>query len=165
MEPCIPAVATAGKRAVGFRLLPLLPPPQPSTPLNAGPPPPSSLSIPAACPTPAYSRIPASTSPNSIRYPRSFTCSSRLPKNSNSRFLLHRPMSPVRYSRLPASPYGLGTNRPAVNPRLPQISSRQSRPSDVQLSHRSHWHCFHLFVVFAIGRPIGTQSWPLSHRD
>src|SRR5215469_6066997 len=70
-----------------------------------------------ACPTPPCSPNTASISPNSIRYPLIFTCSSFLPKNSSSPPSLHLARSPLRYSLLPPSSlYPCGTNRSAVSP-------------------------------------------------
>src|SRR6185295_11210925 len=68
-----------------------------------------------------------SISPNSIRCPLTFTCSSRLPKYSISPSPLHLTSSPVRYSRSP-SPYLLGTNFIAVSAALPRYPRANPSP-------------------------------------
>src|SRR5262249_41585005 len=66
--------------------------------------------------TPPCSRSTPSTSPSSIRYPRTFTCRSARPIYSRFPSPLHRPRSPVRYIRSPHTPpYGFGTNLSAVS--------------------------------------------------
>src|SRR5262249_16218752 len=59
----------------------------------------------------------ASTSPNSIRCPLTFTCRSFRPINSNSPPGFHLTRSPVRYILAPALPLNAsGTNFSAVHP-------------------------------------------------
>src|SRR5215471_17069013 len=55
----------------------------------------------------------ASISPSSIRYPRTFTCSSSLPRNSKFPSANHLTRSPVRYN-LPPRSNGPSTKRSAV---------------------------------------------------
>src|SRR5229473_474968 len=103
---------------------PSLPLPSPSSPsllttyaTSRWSPSPSFSTTTTACPTPPCSPNTASISPNSIRYPLIFTCSSFLPKYSSSPPSLHLTRSPLRYSLLPPSSlYPCGTNRSAVCP-------------------------------------------------
>ena len=78
-------------------------------------PPPKSRTAAAQWATAGCRRSAASTSPSSMRKPRSLTWSSRRPRNSSSPSARHRHRSPVRYSRDPGSvANGCATNRSAV---------------------------------------------------
>jgi hypothetical protein len=62
----------------------------------------------------------ASTSPGSMRKPRTLTCASVRPRNSSTPPASRRARSPVRYIRAPASAEnGSGTNRSPVSPGRP----------------------------------------------
>ncbi|SKU81696.1 Uncharacterised protein [Mycobacteroides abscessus subsp. abscessus] len=56
----------------------------------------SSTTVATQCPTRGSAPITASISPSSMRYPRTLTCSSARPTNSNSPRALRRTRSPVR---------------------------------------------------------------------
>src|SRR5689334_5396332 len=143
-----------------------LPPPPPTTyPTNLFSPLPSPFTTTAACSTPSSLSSAASISPNSTRYPLTFTCWSTRPINSSRPSLLHLTTSPVRYIRSPLPPYGFATNRSAVNPPLFQYP----RPNPAPPIYNSPLTPIpHIFIpssstytcVFAIGPPIGTS--PLS---
>src|SRR6185295_1541401 len=100
-----------------------LPPASPTVPTTYATsrfaPPSAPLTITTAAPTLPCPRNTVSTSPNSIRYPRTFTCSSLLPTYSTRPSAHLRPTSPVRYNRPPNSPCAplipSGTNRCAVS--------------------------------------------------
>ncbi len=76
----------------------------------------SSRSTTAACDTSGCLPTADSTSPSSIRKPRSFTWWSTRATNSSSPCLFRRPRSPERYIREPGGPYGSATNLAAVRP-------------------------------------------------
>jgi hypothetical protein len=80
----------------------------------------SSRTTTTAARTSGWSDRTASTSPGSIRKPRTLTCSSVRPRYSTSPFGSHRARSPVRYSRPPGVPNGSGTNFSAVRPGRPR---------------------------------------------
>src|SRR5229473_5057671 len=117
-----------------------------------------------ACPTPPCSPNTASISPNSIRYPLIFTCSSFLPKYSSSPPSLHLTRSPLRYSLLPPSSlYPCGTNRSAVCPAwftypranpAPPIYNSPHTPSGTNSPSSSSTYT----STFAFGRPIGIDG-------
>src|SRR5229473_1953529 len=156
---------------------PSLPLPSPSSPsllttyaTSRWSPSPSFSTTTTACPTPPCSPNTASISPNSIRYPLIFTCSSFLPKYSSSPPSLHLTRSPLRYSLLPPSSlYPCGTNRSAVCPAwftypranpAPPIYNSPHTPSGTNSPSSSSTYT----STFAIGRPIGTQLCsPISH--
>src|SRR5215467_12777387 len=130
-------------------------------PTNLLLPPSSSLATTTHSLTPACSLSAASTSPNSMRYPLTFTCSSLLPTYSICPSLLYRHTSPVRYNRSPPdSLYGFGTNRSAVNsgllkypranPSLPMYSS-PATPTGATPRLSSSTYA----VQLLIGTPIG----------
>ncbi len=81
---------------------------------------PSSATHTTAWSTSGLASIADSTSPSSIRLPRSFTCPSARPRYSSTPSGRSTAMSPVRYSRPPGGPNGSGTKRSAVSPGLPQ---------------------------------------------
>src|SRR6476646_10076497 len=115
----------------------------------------------------AISSIPsnaASISPNSIRYPPTFTCSSRRPTNSSLPSASHRFRSPVRYNRPPLFPLnGFGTNFSPVNPGRfkypraspapPMYNSPTTPTATGSILSSNTYTC-----VFATGTPIGIQS-------
>src|SRR4029077_14700816 len=71
--------------------------------------------------TPSYPLTTRSISPNSTRYPLTFTCPSFLPTYSKLPSLLHLPRSPLRYTRSPSLPLTpSGTNLSPVIPPRPQ---------------------------------------------
>src|SRR5215831_15378686 len=101
-------------------------PSSPTTyPTNCLSPPPFSHTTATASFTPPCSRNATSTSPNSIRYPRTFTCSSLRPTNSTSPLSFHRPTSPVRYIRSPPPP----TPRPPHTPACSRSAYQSALPS------------------------------------
>src|SRR4029077_11846731 len=77
-------------------------------------PPSSSLITTTARSTPSCPLITCSTSPNSIRWPLTFTCSSLLPTTSRLPSSRYLPISPLRYNLPPSLPNGSGTNFSAV---------------------------------------------------
>src|SRR5215467_10492749 len=129
-------------------------------------PPSSSLATTTHSLTPDCSLSAASTSPNSIRYPLTFTCSSLLPTYSISPPSLYRHTSPVRYNLSPPStPYGFGTNRSAVNSGLlkypraspsPPMYSSPATPTGTTPIRSSTTYA----VVLLIGPPIPTVRAP-----
>ncbi len=86
----------------------------------------------AARATAGWAARTASTSPGSIRKPRTFTWSSARPANSSWPSRRHRTRSPVRYIRSPAAPNGHATKRSAVGPgrcRYPRAGPAPARYS------------------------------------
>src|SRR5216684_3443972 len=157
---------------------PSLPLPSPSSPsllttsaTSRWSPSPSFSTTTTACPTPPCSPNTASISPNSIRYPLIFTCSSFLPKYSSSPPSLHLTRSPLRYSLLPPSSlYPCGTNRSAVCPAwftypranpAPPIYNSPHTPSGTNSPSSSSTYT----STFAIGRPILGSSFSPSASD
>ncbi len=69
----------------------------------------------AAADTPGWAARAASTSPGSIRKPRTFTCASSRPMNASSPAAVQRTRSPLRYIRAPGIPAkGSARNAAAV---------------------------------------------------
>ncbi len=90
---------------------------------------PSPRAATAASRTSSIARRWASTSPGSMRKPRTLTCWSVRPRNSSTPPASHRTRSPVRYSRAPASPEnGSGTKRSAVASARPAYPRARSPP-------------------------------------
>ncbi len=123
---------------------------------------PSSLAMTTASLTPACDASAVSTSPGSMRKPRTFTCVSRRPRNSSVPSPLQRTTSPVRYSRSPF-PNGLGTKRSAVSsgrptyptarPSPPTYSSPGTPTGTSCIAPSSTYAC-----VLVMGRPMGTEA-------
>src|SRR5271154_2828875 len=141
--------------------------PPPTTPAPAPAAPSPRATTTTALSTPAYLSTCRSISPSSIRYPLTFTCSSRRPINSSSPFLCHLTKSPVRYSRPPSS----SLNRSAIY-RSPVSPARFTYPLPTPAppiyssptlftgctcspSSPSTYTC-----VFPIGLPIGALACP-----
>ena len=128
-------------------------------------------SITTHCATPACSRSTASTSPNSIRYPRNFTCPSSRPTNSSFPSSRHFTRSPVRYNRSPTFPLiPSGTNLSAVNappftyPRASPVPATYNSPTTPGATGRNQPSSTYTRVL-TTGVPMGTRSVPVASKS
>ncbi len=100
----------------------------------------SSRTATAACATPGRPASTASTSPSSIRNPRTFTWSSARPRYSSCPSAVHRARSPVRYIRSPGRTERARHEPLRGQPRPAQVPPRQPRPRHVQLPRHPRRH-------------------------